>query len=130
MRGTKPSLATCATFCESLTPSNRRTATYMALAYLLHIEGGPRRPCRVDQRAQCERLQGLAQLPRIPIPPTSVNGAAKAHSSSRPDSRMAALFFLSFRAGSGCNHSETCAGCVVAQGVQVCLVAQLGREGL
>jgi hypothetical protein len=38
-------LATCATFCESLTPSNRRTATYMALAYLLHIEGGPRRPC-------------------------------------------------------------------------------------
>src|SRR5215208_6091953 len=91
MRGTKPSLATCATFCESLTPSNRRTATYMALAYLLHIEGGPRRPCRVDQRAQCERLQGLAQLRRtvkrklnfrespkgevrrIPIPRTRLN---------------------------------------------------------
>src|SRR5215203_6250659 len=76
MRGTKPSLATCATFCESLTPSNRRTATYMALAYLLHIEGGPRRPCRVDQRAQCERLQGLAQLLKITIPRTPVNKPA------------------------------------------------------
>ena len=45
MMGTKPSSATLATFCGSLTPSNRRTATYMALAYLVHIEGGPRRPC-------------------------------------------------------------------------------------
>jgi hypothetical protein len=44
-----------------------------------------------------------------------VNGAAKAYSSSRPNSRMAAVFiFLSFRAGSGCNHTETCAGCIVS----------------
>jgi len=27
---------------------------------------------------------------------------------------MAALNFLSFRAGSGCNHSEACAGCIVS----------------
>ena len=27
---------------------------------------------------------------------------------------MASPFFLSFRAGSGCNHSETCAGCIVS----------------
>src|SRR5215208_498524 len=31
-----------------------------------------------------------------------------------PDSQMAALFFLSFRALSGCNHTETCAGCIVS----------------
>src|SRR5215211_3460865 len=44
MMGTKPSWATLATFCGSVTPSNRRTATYIALAYLLHIEGGTGRP--------------------------------------------------------------------------------------
>src|SRR5215210_3747116 len=43
MRGTKPSLATLATFCGSVTPSKRRTATYIALAHLLR-EGGTRRP--------------------------------------------------------------------------------------
>jgi aryl-alcohol dehydrogenase-like predicted oxidoreductase len=32
-------LATCATFWESVTPSKRRTATYIALAYLLHRGG-------------------------------------------------------------------------------------------
>src|SRR5215208_7277128 len=40
MMGTKPSSATCATFWGSVTPSNRRTATYIALAYLLYREGG------------------------------------------------------------------------------------------
>jgi hypothetical protein len=40
----------------------------------------------------------------------SVNSAAMAYSSC-PGSRMAALFFLSFR--TGCNHSETWAGCIV-----------------
>jgi hypothetical protein len=44
---------------------------------------------------------------------TSVNRAAKAHLSC-PDSRTAALCFLSFRAGSAGNHSETCAGCSVS----------------
>src|SRR5215210_3222777 len=85
MRGTKPSLATCATFCESLTPSNRRTATYMALAYLLHIEGGPRRPCRLDQRAQCERLQGLAQLLRTPSWRSSRRGSRRQSGKSERD---------------------------------------------
>jgi hypothetical protein len=42
--GTKPSWATCPTFWGSLTPSYRRTATYIVLAYLLHIEGGADRP--------------------------------------------------------------------------------------
>jgi hypothetical protein len=42
--GTKPSWATCTTFCESLTPSKRRTAAYIALAYLLLREGGTLRP--------------------------------------------------------------------------------------
>src|SRR5215210_4848543 len=44
MRGTKPSLATCTTFWESLTPPKRRTATYIALAYLPLREGGTRMP--------------------------------------------------------------------------------------
>src|SRR5215217_2132542 len=55
-----------------------------------------------------------SELLRIPLLRTSVNSAAKAHSSSRPDSRMVARFFLSFRAGSGGNHTETCAGCIVS----------------
>jgi hypothetical protein len=41
----------------------------------------------------------------------SVNSAAMAYSSC-PGSRMAALFFLSFR--TGCNHNETCSGCIVS----------------
>ena len=41
---TKPSSSSCATFWESLTPSYRRTATYIALAYLLKLEGGTGRP--------------------------------------------------------------------------------------
>src|SRR5215204_2296745 len=53
------------------------------------------------------------ERPRTLLLGTSVNSAAKAYSSC-PDSRMAALFFLSFRAGSGCTHSETCAGCIVS----------------
>src|SRR5215204_5578577 len=65
MMGTKPSLATCTTFCGSLTPSYRRTATYMALGYLLKRGRDPSAPPQVDQRAQCEGLVGLTQLPRI-----------------------------------------------------------------
>ena len=61
-----------------------------------------------------ELRKAEVQLSRTPVLDTSVNSAAKAYSSC-PDSRMAALFiFLSFRAGSGCNHSEACAGCIVS----------------
>src|SRR5215216_1824093 len=65
MMGTKPSWPTLPAFWGSVTPSYRRTATYIALAYLPLREGGTRRvPPRVDQRAQCEGLEGLAQLSR------------------------------------------------------------------
>src|SRR5215213_2885451 len=53
------------------------------------------------------------ELPRIPILGTSVYRATQAQWRC-PDSRMTALCFLSFRAGSGCNHSETWAGCIVS----------------
>src|SRR5215204_4976390 len=53
------------------------------------------------------------EVRRIPILGTSVYRAAQAQWGC-PDSRMTALFFLSFRAGSGCNHSETWAGCIVS----------------
>src|SRR5215210_3138785 len=43
MRGTKPSSTSCPTFCGSVTPSYRRTATYIVLAHLLR-EGGTLRP--------------------------------------------------------------------------------------
>jgi hypothetical protein len=36
----------------------------------------PSVPPRVDQRAQCERLEGLAQLPRNRVPRTLVNSFA------------------------------------------------------
>src|SRR5688572_25101592 len=61
--GQKPSSATLATFCGSVTPSNRRTAAYIALAYLPKRGRGPPAPPCVDQRAQCGGLEGLAQLP-------------------------------------------------------------------
>ena len=82
-------------------------------------------------------LGALSRWPKIPkdsadrtsensyLPRTWVNGAAKAHSSSRPDSWMAALFFLSFRAGSGCSHKETCEGCIVSP-----MLHFSGSEGL
>src|SRR5215216_7883855 len=73
MMGTKPSLATCATFWESVTPSYRRTATYIALAHLLREGGADGSRLKFDQRVQCEGVQGLAQLPRISILGTSVN---------------------------------------------------------
>src|SRR5829696_845629 len=44
MMGTKSSSTSRATFWESVTPSYRRTATYIALAYLLHMEGRDDRP--------------------------------------------------------------------------------------
>src|SRR5829696_8543217 len=52
------------------------------------------------------------ELPRIPLPRTPVNRAAKAHSLC-PASRIAALLF-SHCSGSGRNHSETWAGCIVS----------------
>src|SRR5215212_7536565 len=58
-----------------------------------------------------EKIQG--ELRRIPILGTSVYRATQAQWRC-PDSRMTALFFLSFRAGSGCNHKETWAGCIVS----------------
>src|SRR5215216_5560284 len=62
----------------------------------------------VTTTATKQKIQG--EVRRIPIPGTSVYRAAQAQSWS-PDSWMAALF-LFFRAGSGRNHSETCAGCI------------------
>src|SRR5215207_10944450 len=53
------------------------------------------------------------ELPRIPILGTSVYRATQAQWRC-PDSRMAAFLFLSFGAGSGCNHSEAWAGCIVS----------------
>src|SRR5215213_10395923 len=77
MMGTKSSWATLATLCGSVTPSYRRTATYIALAHLLR-EGGTLRPrLKFDQRVQCEGVEGLAQLPRIPILGTRVNRAGR-----------------------------------------------------
>src|SRR5215217_7340943 len=53
--------------------SYRRTATYIALAYLLIRKGGTRRvPPQVDQRVQCEGLEGLAQLRRNLVRRTSM----------------------------------------------------------
>src|SRR5215213_4575451 len=55
-----------------------------------------------------------SELLRTPLLGNKVNRAANAHSSC-PDSRIAALCLFSFRAGeSGCNHSETCVGCIVS----------------
>src|SRR5215208_2417682 len=45
----------------------------MALAYLLKRGRDPKAPPYVDQRAQCEGLEGLAQLPRIYLLRTRVN---------------------------------------------------------
>jgi transposase len=64
-------------------------------------------------KARTKPSPGNYDYPRIYLPRTPANSVAKAHS-SRPDSRMAALFLLSFREGSVCNHSETCAGCIVS----------------
>src|SRR5918995_3738565 len=136
MRGTKPSLAPCATFCESFTPSNRRTATYMALAYLLHIEGGPRRPClKLINVSSVKGYKGWRNfgecpkpevgLPRIPIPRTPVNKglldcllSLPGRIGTQPQRDVCGLHRLPY-------HPHQ----VFAQGVQVCFVAQLGREG-
>src|SRR5215211_7123932 len=86
MMGTKPSSATCATFWGSVTPSNRRTATYIALAHLLHIEGGTGRPrlklINVPSVKGCKASRNFGELRksevqprRIPIPRTRVNTA-------------------------------------------------------
>src|ERR671933_1626023 len=76
MMGRKSSSTSCASFCESVTPSYRRTATYIALHYLLKRGRDPSAPPS-DQRVQCARLQGLAQLPRTPSRncPKRVGGA-------------------------------------------------------
>src|SRR5215211_8332209 len=81
MMGTKPSSATCATFCGSLTPSNRRTATYIALAYLLR-EGGTLRPrlksfnvfsVKGYKGWRNFRESPKGEVRRTPIPHTRVN---------------------------------------------------------
>src|SRR5215203_4533439 len=61
----------------------------------------------------CSIQDPVSELPRIPLLSTPVNRAAQAQWWC-PDSRMVAFFFLSFRAGSECNHTETCAGCIVS----------------
>src|ERR687886_1435185 len=95
MMGTKSSSTSCATFCESLTPSYRRTATYIALHYLLKRGRDPSAPPS-DQRVQCARLQGLAQLPRTPLLGTWVDkGKMKGRGRSRPRPSHLALETLS-----------------------------------
>src|SRR5215208_1448494 len=64
MMGTKPSLVIRAASSGLVTPSYRRTATYIALAHLLGEGGTLRGPPCVDQRAQCGGLEGLTQLAR------------------------------------------------------------------
>jgi hypothetical protein len=58
-------LVTCTTFWESLTPSKRRTAAYIALCYLLlkrvRDPSGPR--LELINEDKYEELQWLAQLP-------------------------------------------------------------------
>src|SRR5215211_9006744 len=88
MMGTKPSWATLATFCGSVTPSNRRTATYIALAYLLYREGGTGRPyLKLTNMPSVKGYKGWhnfrehlrGEVRRIPIPRTRVNkGTQKA----------------------------------------------------
>src|SRR5215212_7742288 len=82
MMGTKPSSATCATFWGSVTPSNRRTATYIALAYLLYREGGTGRPClKLTNMPSVKGYKGWhnfrehlrGEVRRTPIPRTPVN---------------------------------------------------------
>src|ERR671916_274038 len=56
MRGTKPSWTSCPAFCGSVTLSYRRTATYIALAYLLHTGQPPHhkpRHRRIDEGLTC-----------------------------------------------------------------------------
>src|SRR5215203_3911869 len=73
MRGTKPSSTSCATFCESVTPSYRRTATYIALAYLLHKGRADQPRLELMNGANCEGLGYLEQLPRTPSRRSSRN---------------------------------------------------------
>src|SRR5215217_681465 len=68
---------------------------------------------RPVQRRRAQSGDCYSELPRIPILGISVYRATQAQWRC-PDSRMTALFFLSFRAGSGCNHKETWAGCIVS----------------
>src|SRR5687768_15702380 len=85
MMGTKPSLATCATFWESVTPSKRRTATYIALAHLLR-EGGTRWPRlelinvvpSVKGHKGCRNFREFVkgEVLRISLPRTQVNRAS------------------------------------------------------
>src|ERR671921_1753849 len=65
--GHKALLDSWPAFWGSVTPSYRRTATYIALAYLLHIEGGVISPAVLRNVAKCEGLEGLAQLPRTAL---------------------------------------------------------------
>src|ERR687897_621660 len=74
MRGTKPSWTSWPAFWGSVTPSYRRTATYIALTYLLHIEGGVISPAVSRNVAKCEGLEGLAQLPRTALRRSSHSG--------------------------------------------------------
>jgi hypothetical protein len=60
-------LATCTTFWESLTPSKRRTAAYIALATSSLREGESLRPrLELINEGEYEGLQRLEQLPRNP----------------------------------------------------------------
>src|SRR5215203_3751056 len=68
---------------------------------------------RPVQRRRAQSGDCYSELPRIPILGISVYRATQAQWRC-PDSRMAAFLFLSFGAGSGCNHSEAWAGCIVS----------------
>src|SRR5215218_1076392 len=81
MRGTKPSSTSCPAFCGSVTPSYRRTSTYIALAYLLHIEGGVSKARQLANEPSvegCKRRRNFLELRkgevrRISLPRTPVN---------------------------------------------------------
>src|SRR5215203_5646204 len=85
MRGTKPSSTSCPAFCGSVTPSYRRTATYIALAYLLHIEGGVSKARQLANEPSvegCKRRRNflelrLAELRRITLMGSSANRLLK-----------------------------------------------------
>src|SRR5215213_6747488 len=85
MRGTKPSSTSCPAFCGSVTPSYRRTATYIALAYLLHIEGGVSKARQLANEPSvegCKRRRNflelrLAELRRTTLPRSRVNKGDK-----------------------------------------------------
>src|SRR5215211_7419905 len=85
IKGMNPSSTSCPTFCGSVTPSYRRTATYIVLAHLLR-EGGTLRPrLKLFNVFSVEGYKGWRnfrerhhnEVRRISIPRTQVNMGKK-----------------------------------------------------